>query len=501
VNDETGAPARPSKITLTAGEFGERSNIPIKPHRTGTMIDLLRLRHRVRLAPYRRIVRIGSDYGGWSVPDDRLGAESICYSVGVGDDMSFDVGLIKQYGCTVHAFDPTPKAVAYAAAQQVQAGLHFHPVGLWSTEGEIPFHAPRNRAHASYSALNLQDTDHIVHCPVKRLSTLMTELRHDHLDLLKMDIEGAEFEVIASLLADNLSIETICVEFHRNVAGIGRIVQTIQELGRNGWEPIAAEEWNFTLLRPTDGRRRGTTQQEDTRAVKSSRLRSPPSARFSDTYTVDARRYWDHQRPIGQLGGEFNRWKFEPHIREGDIVVDFGCGGGYLLELLPGRDKIGVDPSPLAREEAARRGLHVVADIEDLESGFADIVVSNHALEHALAPLEELRAIARLLRPGGKLILALPIDDWRSQRHYNPTDPNRHLYGWTPVTIANLLDEAGFEVVSARVLAYAWHPRITPMLKKWLPGPLHDLCARTLSIVLRRREVHVIGVLKSAPRT
>jgi FkbM family methyltransferase len=472
------------------------STLSGRRRRTGNLIDLARLRHRVRPGPYPNVVRIGSDYGGWSVPDDRLGPDSICYSAGIGDDMSFDVGLIERYGCTVHAFDPTPIAIAYVARQEVDPCLRFHAVGLWSTEGEIPFHAPQNRAHASYSALNLQDTDQFIQCRVKRLSTIMSELGHDHLDLLKMDIEGAEFEVIDSLLVDAIPIETICVEFHRDVAGLERVVQTIRRLEGHGWRPIVAEGWNFTLLRPSGSWRVMPSMPDSSLAP------GPPSdarhpARFSDTYTVDARSYWDHQRPIGELGGELNRWKFEPHIRPDDVVVDFGCGGGYLLERLPGRHKIGVDPSPYAREEAERRGIHVVAAIDDLPDDSADIVISNHALEHALAPLEELRAIARVLRPGGKLILALPIDDWRSQRHYDPNDPNRHLYGWTPLTIANLLDEAGFEVLSSKVLANAWHPRVTPNIKKWLPEPLQDVVARSLSVVLRRREVYAIALLKS----
>jgi FkbM family methyltransferase len=430
------------------------------------------------------------------VPDDRLGPESLCYSVGIGDDMSFDIGLIDRYGCTVHAFDPTPIAIAYVDRQKRHPRLHFHSVGLWSTEGDIPFHAPRNRAHASYSALNLQETERVVHCRVKRLSSIMSELGHEHLDLLKMDIEGAEFEVIQSLLEDEISVETICVEFHRSVAGLGPVVQAIRNLEVNGWRVIAGEGWNFTFLRPLALQGGLTPKAHEAHSSTLTAAASTTRARFSDTYTVDARRYWDHQRPIGRLGGDLNRWKFEPYIQPGDMVVDFGCGGGYLLERLPGRAKVGVDPSPFAREEAARRGLRVVADIDELPSDSADIVVSNHALEHALAPLDELRAIARVLRPEGKLILALPIDDWRSQRHYDPSDPNRHLYGWTPLTIANLLDEAGFDVVSTRVLANAWHPRITPTIKRWLPQLLHDPIARALSVALRRREVHAIALRK-----
>ena len=41
----------------------------------------------------------------------------------------------------------------------------------------------------------------------------MKELGHKKLDLLKLDIEGAEYEVIESIIEDNLDIKLICVEF------------------------------------------------------------------------------------------------------------------------------------------------------------------------------------------------------------------------------------------------------------------------------------------------
>ena len=76
--------------------------------------------------------------------------------------------------------------------------FHFHPVGLWSYDGPLAFYAPQNRAHASYSALNLQQTEESIYCDVKRLSSLMSRLGHTRLDLLKMDIEGGEDEFLSS---------------------------------------------------------------------------------------------------------------------------------------------------------------------------------------------------------------------------------------------------------------------------------------------------------------
>jgi hypothetical protein len=61
--------------------------------------------------------------------------------------------------------------------------------------------------------LNLQKTEEYLSLKVKRLSSLMKELGHPRLDLLKMDIEGAEYKVIESIIQDGIDIRVICVEY------------------------------------------------------------------------------------------------------------------------------------------------------------------------------------------------------------------------------------------------------------------------------------------------
>ena len=67
----------------------------------------------VRIRRLRKVERIGSDYGGCLVPRDFLTANSVCYCVGVGEDITFDLGLIDRFGCEVYAFDPTPRSIAF----------------------------------------------------------------------------------------------------------------------------------------------------------------------------------------------------------------------------------------------------------------------------------------------------------------------------------------------------------------------------------------------------
>jgi SAM-dependent methyltransferase len=201
--------------------------------------------------------------------------------------------------------------------------------------------------------------------------------------------------------------------------------------------------------------------------------------------------YLDYQRRFGELGAELNLFKFKGHVSSGDDMVDFGCGIGALLERLEAASKTGVEVSEAARGEARARGLHVVASTRELEDGCADVVISNHSLEHTLAPLDELRDLRRVLRPGGKLVLWLPVDDWRTQRRPRP-DPNHHLYTWTPLLLSNLLEEAGFTVEECRVVTHAWPPFTARAAR--LPRPLFDLLARFWAAVRRRRQVMAVAI-------
>jgi SAM-dependent methyltransferase len=198
--------------------------------------------------------------------------------------------------------------------------------------------------------------------------------------------------------------------------------------------------------------------------------------------------YYACKGTSGVVGAQLVAKKFRDHIAPHDVVVDFGCGAGFLLEQLPGASKIGIEPNPVPRKAANARGIRVVASPGDVEDAIADIVVSHHVLEHTLRPIDELGELRRILRPGGRLHIRLPLDDWRRQRRPDPSDTNHHLFTWTPQLIANLLDEAGFVVGDARVVTHAWPPK-HELLHRVLPSRAFDLVARGWSIARKYREV------------
>jgi FkbM family methyltransferase len=195
-----------------------------------------------------RLEKIGSKGCGWIVPTSLITQEWVCYCVGAGEDITFDLALIERYGCSVYGFDPTPRAKLHVdRVARNNPRYHFSGVGLWSADGPMKLYAPRNPTHVSHSVVNLQHTADYFVADCKRLSSLMRDLGHNHVDLLKLDVEGAEYAVLESILADNVRIGVICVEFDQP-APLRRTWQMIDALTQSGYRPVCAERWNWTFI-------------------------------------------------------------------------------------------------------------------------------------------------------------------------------------------------------------------------------------------------------------
>lgn len=218
----------------------------------------LRARHHALRALSRVVFRqesrpdlrkLGSSYGGWIVPLSLLSPDSVCYLAGVGEDITFDLALIDHVGCHVWALDPTPRASLHVEehARGVDR-FHFDPVGLWSEPATLRFYAPQDPMHVSHSVVNLQRTDTYFEAPCLPLAELMEKNGHDEVDLLKLDIEGAEHAVIEQLLRVRLRPRILAVEFDQPTSWL-KIRRTIRALHEDGYRLAAIDVWNYTFVR------------------------------------------------------------------------------------------------------------------------------------------------------------------------------------------------------------------------------------------------------------
>jgi SAM-dependent methyltransferase len=151
---------------------------------------------------------------------------------------------------------------------------------------------------------------------------------------------------------------------------------------------------------------------------------------------------------------------FRPEDRK---VLDVGCGAGaYAKQLgLTGIEVHGITLSE-AEHSRVREQMHrvVVANVEtweaDYPAGFFDAILFSHVLEHLVNPAAALSRLKKLLRPGGRVYIALPnIMYWkirwgflRGKFEYQDCGPldRRHLRFFTFYSVPALVKEAGFEI-------------------------------------------------------
>ena len=170
--------------------------------------------------------------------------------------------------------------------------------------------------------------------------------------------------------------------------------------------------------------------------------------------------YFLWQKTLGEFGGKANSFKFRASVNSEDTILDFGCGGGFLLNQLTAKTKIGIEPNLSAHTDIRKNGSDVYSSsseaLKEIGPDKIDTIISNNALEHCLQPFEELKNLYCLLKKGGRIHFLVPCDqpgyEWR------PNDRDFHLYSWSPMNIGNLFTEVGFDVIIVRKRNIKWPP-------------------------------------------
>ncbi len=236
------------------------------------LVDLAFLRRERAL----QLVRIGTDYGGWYCCRALLGPDRTAMCCGAGEDISFDVALNAKWGMRIICVDPTPRSIRHvesflAAGREgrqmlIEAGpLSYEMTGfrearftlvpraVWSSDGLLELFAPKDPAHVSYSALNLQHTSEVIQVRSSTVESLLRDFGVVQLSLLKLDIEGAEYEVLRSMVATGILPEQLLVEFDQVNQPLTpffwvELVQVLRSLRNAGYRLVHRERANYVFV-------------------------------------------------------------------------------------------------------------------------------------------------------------------------------------------------------------------------------------------------------------
>jgi FkbM family methyltransferase len=183
----------------------------------------------------------GNKYGGFYVCPALLNEKSIIYSFGIGEDISFDKTINEKHDCHIYAFDPTPKSISWVKSQTIFDKFHFYEFGINKVSGYVDFYLPQNPEHVSGSIVALNHSKDKLSVEMKSIKDILLILKHTHVDVLKMDIEGTEYDILEDVPNANISIDQILIEFHSRfyTYGNSKTRHAVKTLKKYGYEIFA----------------------------------------------------------------------------------------------------------------------------------------------------------------------------------------------------------------------------------------------------------------------
>lgn len=178
----------------------------------------------------------GNLYGGWVVDLELIPQNSTIISAGVGEDISFDLAMIEKRNVNVIGIDPTKKSHDFIEKTKPK-NFQLIKKALWSKKETITLYKNRIDAYVSESVLESHSFANKKQSYQTDTITLPELLeKHKNVSVIKMDVEGAEYEVIESLT--ELSVPQLCVEFHhfcsnKTLQDTINAINKLKELGYN----------------------------------------------------------------------------------------------------------------------------------------------------------------------------------------------------------------------------------------------------------------------------
>ena len=204
------------------------------------------------------VVYLGTSYGGYAVPAG-LVKKGTGLSFGAGEDISFEICVAKELAATVHVYDPTPRAVEYCRRTISEHGegtekrLFIHPYGVWSECKKERFYIPSNPNHVSHSIVNIQKTGDYFEAECLSPAEILNRLGLERVSFVKLNIEGAEYEVVRAMFDARIRPDVICINFDElhspmDENSLSRLRGLVGRFFSESYVPVHAVECKATFV-------------------------------------------------------------------------------------------------------------------------------------------------------------------------------------------------------------------------------------------------------------
>jgi FkbM family methyltransferase len=172
-----------------------------------------------------------------------LSSKSIVYSLGILEDVAFEVFVKEEYDAQMYLYDPTPLTVAFMEKLEDGQRFNYFPYAVWTENKELSF-TTSSLGGSSSAVFNLGANAFLAQAYT--MQSLMEKNSHSIIDVWKADVEGAALPILEQMISQGIFASQIIVELERPLKSseemicfFERVTSMRNTLKTNGYEEFS----------------------------------------------------------------------------------------------------------------------------------------------------------------------------------------------------------------------------------------------------------------------